>query len=60
MYKAEITTIINENIELGLAVNTLIKDFGQTSNIASLTRAKDIQQQIADNHRRIEKMRGDK
>ncbi len=58
MYNPEITRIINENLKLSLAADILIKTFNSTSDIKYLQSVEDIQRQIAENQRKIEKLRG--
>lgn len=57
MYNPEITQIINENLKLSLAVGILIKTFYSTSDVAYLHSVEDIHKQIAENQRKIEKLR---
>jgi len=59
MYNPEITKIINENLRLDSVASTLIKDFKQAQDVASLERAEEIQEEIFQNRKTIEKMRGD-
>lgn len=57
MYKPEITNIIIENLRLGSEVAALTKGYYQSSDVALLNRAEQIQNQIALNHKRIESLR---
>lgn len=59
MYNPEITKIINENFRLDSLVGTLIKDFEQTGDVESLERAEEIQEEIFQNRKNIERMRGE-
>ena len=57
MYKAEITTMINKNIELGSKAATLIKKFNKTSDIEYLNQTEAIHEEIRKNHMKIENLR---
>jgi len=59
MYNKEITKLINENFRLDSTVAALLKDFNETSDTESLNRAEEIQEQIFQNHTRIDRMRGE-
>ena len=49
IYNPEITNIINENLRLSSAVAILINTFNTTGNIAHLTSAEEIQEQMEQN-----------
>lgn len=59
MYNHEITKLIQKNLELDRFVASLLKDFRETSDIASLERAEEIQEQMTSNSREIARLRGD-
>jgi hypothetical protein len=59
MYNHEITKLIQKNLELDRFVATLLNDFHETSDIASLERAEEIQEEMTSNSRQIARLRGD-
>lgn len=59
MYNHEITKLIQKNLELDRFVTSLLKDFRETSDIASLERAEEIQEQMTSNSREIARLRGE-
>ena len=58
-YNHEITKLIQKNLELDRFVATLLNDFRETSDIASLERAEEIQEEMTRNSREIARLRGD-
>lgn len=59
MYNHEITKLIQKNLELDRFVASLLKDFNETSDIASLERIEEVQEEMTNNSREIARLRGD-
>lgn len=59
MYNHEITKLIQKNLELDRFVASLLKDFNETSDIASLERIEEVQEEMTSNSRQIARLRGD-
>ena len=59
MYNHEITKLIQKNLELDRVVATLLNDFRETSDIASLERVEEIQEEMTSNSRQIARLRGE-
>lgn len=59
MYNHEITKLIQKNLELDRFVATLLNDFRETSDIASLERVEEIQEEMTNNSRHIARLRGE-
>lgn len=59
MYNHQITKLIQKNLELDRFVASLLKDFNETSDIASLERIEEVQEEMTNNSREIARLRGD-
>lgn len=59
MYNHEITKLIQKNLELDRFVAVLLKDFNETSDIASLERIEEVQEEMTNNSKEIARLRGD-
>ena len=59
MYNHEITKLIQKNLELDRFVASLLKDFRETSDIASLERIEEVQEEMTNNSREIARLRGE-
>lgn len=55
----EINALINKNFELDHFITSLLKDFNETSDIASLERIEEVQEEMTNNSREITRLRGD-
>lgn len=55
----EINALINKNFELDHFITSLLKDFNETSDIASLERIEEVQEEMTMNSREIARLRGD-
>lgn len=59
MYNHQITKLIQKNLELDRFVAALLKDFNETSDIESLERIEEIQEEMTSNSREIARLRGE-
>ena len=55
----EINALINKNFELDHFITKLLKDFNETSDIESLERIEEVQEEMTNNSREIARLRGD-
>lgn len=55
----EINALINKNFELDHFITKLLKDFNETSDIASLERIEEVQEEMTNNSRQIARLRGE-
>lgn len=55
----EINALINKNFELDHFITMLLKDFNETSDIVSLERIEEVQEQMTNNSREIARLRGE-
>lgn len=55
----EINALINKNFELDHFITKLLKDFNETSDIESLERIEEVQEEMTNNSRQIARLRGE-
>ena len=55
----EINALINKNFELDHFITKLLKDFNETSDIESLERIEEVQEEMTNNSREIARLRGE-